>query len=305
MTWESSEQHRLERCPCPLCGAAPPERAREEFPPYRVVDCPSCGLRFLSPRVAAEEAARLYEGERYFEDGGLSGGYASYAAMEPLLVRTFVRRLKLLSRPRPGARLLDVGCGPGAGLAAARALGWEPFGLDPSAAAVAAASTRFPERVRLGSLSDRLFQPHTFDVITLFDVVEHLYDPRRLAHDLDAHLSPAGRLLITTPNCESLLSRLTGRRWVSYKIPEHVIFYSPRTLREALRPLFELERVRACGQLASLDFLFERAAAALPAGGGVLRRLAGIPAARRVTLYANSGSMLAVGRRLPGGRAAA
>ncbi len=255
--------------------------------------------------MAAEEAGRLYEGERYWEHGGPSHGYASYAAMEPLLVKTFVRRLKLLPPPSPGERLLDVGCGPGAGLSAARALGWDAFGLDPSAAAVAAASARFGDRVRLGSLSDRLFPPRSFGVITLFDVVEHLYDPRRLAEDLDAHLSPGGRLLIATPNCESLLARLTGPRWVSYKIPEHVIFYSPRTLREALRPLFELERVRPCGQLASLDFLFERTAAALPAGGGVLRRLARIPAARRVTLWANSGSMLVVARRPLDGKAAA
>jgi 2-polyprenyl-3-methyl-5-hydroxy-6-metoxy-1,4-benzoquinol methylase len=296
---------RLETCPCPSCGAPPPGRAREEFPPYRVVDCSACGLRFLSPRVAREDAGRLYGEASYWEEGGLERGYASYSVLEPLLVKTFVRRLRLLPPPGPGARLLDVGCGPGAGLAAATSLGYEAWGLDPSPAGVAAARDRFGDRVRLGRLSDRALPEGSFDVVTLFDVVEHLYDPRRLAPDLDAHLAPGGRVLIATPNCESLLARFSGRRWVSYKIPEHVVFYSPRTLRAALHPVFELERIRPCGQVASLDFLLERFAAALPAGGGLLRRLSSFPAARRVRFYANSGSMLAVGRRADERRTAA
>jgi 2-polyprenyl-3-methyl-5-hydroxy-6-metoxy-1,4-benzoquinol methylase len=289
----------LEACPCPLCGTAPPKRARADFPPYRVLDCSSCGLRFLSPRVAAADAGRLYEQDAYFEQGSLARGYASYTALEPFLVETFVRRLRRLRPPRPGARLLDVGCGPGAGLVAAESLGYEAWGLDPSPAGVAAARRRFGERVRPGTLSDRVFPEGSFDV------VEHLHDPRRLAGDLDAHLSPGGRVLIATPNCESLLARLSGRRWVSYKVPEHVVFYSPRTLRAALRPVFEIEWVRPCGQVASLDFLLERSASALPAGGRILRRLARVPAARRVRLYANSGSMLASGRRAGEERAAA
>lgn len=304
MTPSAAEGLRLETCPCPSCGAPPPERAREEFPPYRVVDCPSCSLRFLSPRLLEEEAGRLYGETSYWEEGGLGRGYASYAVLEPLLVKTFVRRLRLLPKPSPGARLLDVGCGPGAGLTAAASLGYEAWGLDPSPSGVAAARDRFGDRIRLGSLSDRLSEG-SFDVVTLFDVVEHLYDPRRLARDLDAHLAPGGRVLIATPNCESLLARLSGRRWVSYKIPEHVVFYSPRTLRAALHPLFELERIRPCGQVASLDFLLERSAAALPAGGGLLLRLSRLPAARRVRFYANSGSMLAVGRRALERKAAA
>ena len=305
MTRPASGTFRLESCPCPLCGAPPPERAREDFPPYRVLDCSSCGLRFLSPRVAREESGRLYEGAAYWEEGGLGAGYASYAAQEPLLTETFVRRLRLLPAPAPGARLLDVGCGPGAGLRAAASVGYEAWGLDPSPAAVAAAAERFGDRVRLGSLSQELFPGLAFDVITLFDVVEHLYDPIALSRELDAHLAPGGRVLIATPNCESLLARFSGRRWVSYKIPEHVVFFSPRTLGAALRPFFELERVRPCGQVASLDFLLERSAAALPAGRGLLRRLSRVPLARRVRLYANSGSMLAVVRRAAPERKAA
>ena len=239
---------RLETCACPLCGEAPPARARVDFPPYRVVDCPRCALRYLSPRVAPQDLGRLYEG-RYWEGGGTEGGYASYAEMEALLRKTFARRLRWLGPPSEGGRLLDVGCGPGAGLDAARDAGWDAWGLDLSADAVARASARHPGHVAKGTLEDSPFPPGSFDAITAFDLVEHVYEPRRFAAALAAALKPGGSVLIATPNVDSVLARATGRRWVSYKIPEHVTFFSRTTLADCFglwsakyRPLCQPER---------------------------------------------------------------
>lgn len=282
---------RLETCACPLCGEAPPAREREAFPPYRVVDCPRCALRYLSPRVASSDLPRLYEG-RYWEGGGMEGGYASYAEMEALLGKTFAKRLRWLGPPPRGARLLDVGCGPGAGLDAATAGGWEAWGLDLSADAVARASARHPGRVAQGTLEDSPFPSGSFDAITAFDLVEHVYEPRRFAAALAKALKPRGSVLIATPNVSSLLARATGRRWVSYKIPEHVTYFSRRTLADALSPSLTLVRAAACGQHVSLPFLLERLGAALPAGGGIVRAAARARALSGLTLYANSGSML-------------
>ncbi len=287
---------RLESCVCPLCGEAPPLRAREAFPPYRIVDCPRCTLRYLSPRVAREDLPQLY-GARYWEGGGPHGGYASYAGMEALLSRTFTRRLRLFPKPSQGSRLLDVGCGPGAGLDAARAAGWDAFGLDLSDPAVALARARHGDRVRLGTVEERLFSDGFFDAITLFDVIEHVYEPRRFVEALAAQLRPGGQLLVATPNCRSLLARATGRRWVSYKIPEHVIYFSPRTLADALAPQFSIEHVRPCGQHVSLPFLLERLSAGLPFGEALFKRLAAMSGLADISLYANSGSMLVLATR--------
>jgi SAM-dependent methyltransferase len=282
---------RLEPCVCPLCGEAPPPRAREAFPPYRVVDCPRCTLRYLSPRVAPEDLPRIYEG-RYWEGGGTDGGYASYAEMEALLARTFAKRLRWLGAPPPAGRLLDVGCGPGAGLDAAGAAGWEAWGLDLSADAVARAAARHGARVAQGTLEDAPFPAGFFDTITVFDVVEHVYEPRRFAAALARALKPRGSVLIATPNVRSLLARATGRRWVSYKIPEHVTYFSRKTLADALAPPLRLVRAAPCGQHVSLPFLLERVGAALPLGGGILRAAARGRAFSGLTLYVNSGSML-------------
>lgn len=288
---------RLETCACPLCGEPAPEEARVVFPPFRVVDCAACSMRYLSPRAHESDVARLYGAPEYWERGGSGGGYSAYSAMEPLLVRTFLRRLSPLSPRRVGARLLDVGCGPGACLEAARSLGFEAWGLDVSSAAVAVASARHVNRVRLGSLADRVFPRGFFDVITLFDVIEHVYEPRRLAADLAWHLAAEGRIVIATPNVDSLLARVTGRRWVSYKVPEHVSYFSPRTLAAALAPWFEIERVSPCGQYVSLDFLLTRIGDALPVGGRLLRAVSRLFRPGRAVLYANSGSMLVTARR--------
>jgi 2-polyprenyl-3-methyl-5-hydroxy-6-metoxy-1,4-benzoquinol methylase len=293
----SATPFRLETCACPLCGEPAPEQARAVFPPYRVVDCATCSMRYLSPRAHESDVARLYGAPEYWERGGPESGYSSYSSIEPLLVRTFIRRLSPFPPREAGARLLDVGCGPGAGLDAARSLGYEAWGLDVSSAAVAVASARYPDRVRLGTLSDRLFPQGFFDVITLFDVIEHIYDPRRLALDLAWHLAPEGRIAVATPNVKSLLARATGRRWVSYKIPEHVSYFSPRTLAAALAPGFEIESVSPCGQYVSLNFLLARIGDALPVGGGLLRAASRFFRSGRPALYANSGSMFVTARR--------
>ncbi len=100
---------RLETCACRSCGPPPPESAPEEFPPYRVVDCPSCGLRFLSPRGRQEEAGRISGETSYWDGGGPERGSADYAALEPLLVETSVRRFRL----PPAARRVRFYANPG------------------------------------------------------------------------------------------------------------------------------------------------------------------------------------------------
>ncbi len=281
----------LDECSCPLCGEPPPVRARVVSAPYRVVDCPFCSMRYLTPRAHEADINRLYSAPAYWKHDGASCGYSSYTAMNSLLERTFVRRLERLGDAR-GARLLDVGCGPGAGIAAAASLGYEAWGLDVSQSAVSIASARFPGRVCRGALSDRQFPQGSFDVITLFDVIEHLYQPRRIAADLAWHLAPRGRILIATPNVNSILSRVTGSRWVSYKIPEHVSFFSPHTLRRALAPEIEIERISSCGQYVSPDFLLKRVGDALPYCRTACRRGAELLRASDRQIYVNSGSML-------------
>ena len=286
----------LEEADCP--NGCPPagDVLLHEFGPHRVVRCGGCGLARLTPRLAEAALADFYE--RDYFTGDHAAGYDNYERDAPLYERTFARRLKLIRRFAPGGRLLDIGCGLGYCLNVADRAGYEVYGLDLSRYAVEHSAARFPGRVRQGLLAPGLFPDEFFDVVTMFDLFEHVYHPQEFLRLLHRVVRAGGLAIITTPNRHCLLARASGRNWVSYKIPEHVYFYTPDTLRRAVAPLFRVELIRSEGQYCSLEFLAERLKTlSRPAGGALLRavRAAGL---RDVPVYVNSGSMTAVLRKV-------
>ena len=286
---------QLEPAACPEGCAAGGDTVLHEFGRFRVCRCAGCGLVRLNPRLAEARLPEFYERE-YFA-GDHATGYDSYEQDAPLYEKTFARRLRLVSRFKQAGRLLDIGCGLGYCLNVAARAGFEPYGLDVSAYAVAQALARFPDRVRQGLLAPGLFPDKFFDVVTMFDLFEHVYHPRTFLATLHAVTRDDGVVVITTPNHESLLARLSGRNWVSYKIPEHVYYYTPATLRRMVAPLFAVELIRSEGQYCSLEFLAERVKTlSRPVGRMMLRAVRGLGAQDRA-VYVNSGSMTAVLRK--------
>jgi SAM-dependent methyltransferase len=285
----------LERPACPLCGPGAPQRQRYAFPPFAVVTCERCGLLFLSPRLAQERMLELYQDAAYYESDVTGRGYDEYLAVRENWLRTFASRLRAIARHKPSGRSLDVGCGPGFFLDAAAARGYEAWGLDPSAYAVELARRTHGERVRQGVLEAAPFPPGHFDLLTAFDAFEHVYDPPGFLEAAHRLLAPGGVLAITTPDPTSLLARVSGRRWVSFKIPEHVCYWSPETIRRALAPRFEVLALTSAGQYATAGFLLRRALRLGPQTPAALRPV--VAALNRVSLYANNGSLTVVARR--------
>ena len=285
----------LERPGCPLCGPGAPQRRRHAFPPFAVVACEGCGLLFLSPRLTQERILELYQDAAYYESGVTGRGYDEYLAVRENWLRTFGSRLRAIARHKPAGRSLDVGCGPGFFLDAAAARGYEAWGLDPSAYAVGLAQRTHGERVRQGVLEAAPFPPGHFDLLTAFDAFEHVYDPLGFLAAAHRLLAPGGVLAITTPDPTSLLARVSGRRWVSFKIPEHVCYWSPATIRRALAPRFEVLELTSAGQYATAGFLLRRALRLGARTPAALRPV--VAALNRVSLYANNGSLTVIARR--------
>jgi len=284
--WEEGE--------CPLCGPTP-SRTLHAFPQASYVRCLACGLVHMRPRLREEDMLRLYQDGTYFS-GSAELGYDDYEAEAPTLRRTFERRLDELARHQPGGRLLDVGCGPGLLVEAALARGYDAHGIDASAHAIERARGALGARVRTGTLDAADFD-EPFDLITGFDVFEHLYRPRAFVRRLASLLRPGGSVALATPNYDSWLRRLLGRRSVSFKIPEHVAYYDPRTLKLAVAEEFRVVELRWTGQYCSSAFLARRLAGVagalgvvVPAVAGAFQRLAGRP----LEPYVPSGSLLAV-----------
>jgi SAM-dependent methyltransferase len=190
---------------CPLCGGT----ARRRLVTKRgwdVVRCRGCGLVYVSPPPSHEELEALY-----------SAGDYHAALDEAERRRYFARRLRQVEalacdRTAEGGcatrRLLDVGCSKGHFLELAQASGWQAVGVELNPRAVEEARARGLD-VRHGELPGLAFADASFDVVTLFDVIEHTAAPRALLAACHKALRPGGLLVVTTPDVGGLVPRVT------------------------------------------------------------------------------------------------
>ena len=274
---------------CGLCGAR--ERAlRFREGRFSVVTCARCGVTYVTPRLSdASLLASVYDEGYWRSPAAKDRGYTDYRADEALYVRTFRRRLAIVRRHAPRAgRVLDVGCAAGFFLSVMREEGWDVTGVEPSDAIRARAEELLGrERVHGGRLEDAHFPAGSFDLVTMWDVIEHLPDPASVLAEVRRVLAPGGRLLLETQNVTSLAARLLGRRWQHYKHAEHLYHFEPRTIAAALeRAGFAVleNRPWRAGKYVSLAFVAERMGRVHPLLGTLLaplRRFAG------VALYVN------------------
>lgn len=245
--------------PCNLCGS-------EQTHPFcpenglSLVQCSACGLVYVSPRPDAHELYALY-GATYFEnDESGTVGYTNYLRDEPNIRRTFARRLRYLSRYLQPGKLLDVGCAAGFFLDVAARQGWQVQGLDVSTFAVSYTRERFGYDVRAGAFTEMEYAPASFDLVTMWDVIEHVPDPAAYIRRAAEVLKPGGILALATPDVSSLPARLTGRRWVGYKLSEeHVYYFSTATLTRMLEEAgFEVISSRHIGKYVTLRLFLDR-----------------------------------------------
>jgi 2-polyprenyl-3-methyl-5-hydroxy-6-metoxy-1,4-benzoquinol methylase len=153
---------------------------------------------------------------------------------------------RLLGRPAHELRLLDVGCSRGHFVAAAARLGFQAEGVEPAPRIAAAARAR-GLTVHQGLLEEQRFAGGSFDALTLFEVVEHLKEPRSLLRECHRVLKPGGIVLISTGNAASWTVSFMGARWDYFHISRdggHVSFFNPGSMRRLAQGCgFEVEAV--------------------------------------------------------------
>jgi 2-polyprenyl-3-methyl-5-hydroxy-6-metoxy-1,4-benzoquinol methylase len=155
--------------------------------------------------------------------------------VESLIARARSARARAVVRahPTPGA-VLDVGCGRGLMLADLAARGWRTVGVEASDVASAHAREVLGLDVRIGELADCRLPAGSFEVVTLFHVLEHLEDPDATLSEVHRLLAPDGRLLLEVPNLGSLQARLSGGAWFHLDAPRHLHHFDRRSLLAAL-----------------------------------------------------------------------
>jgi SAM-dependent methyltransferase len=277
---------------CQLCGSGECTLKFQDGP-FRVVTCSRCGLVYVTPRLQGQALVDVYDASYWNSQNPKLRGYADYSSEATLYLKTFQKRMALVSRwLPPAARILDVGCAAGYFLRIAQQAGHDVHGVELSAAiAVEAVQVLGADRVHVGTLAEamaaRNYAPQSFDLVTLWDVIEHLPEPQQVLRQIRTLIKPGGKLLLETQNVSSRWARLLGRRWHHYKHDEHLYHFDPATMRRLLDDcgfrICELGSAYA-GKYVSFGFLAERA--------GRLGRLPGLLARplallRRYHLYVN------------------
>jgi 2-polyprenyl-3-methyl-5-hydroxy-6-metoxy-1,4-benzoquinol methylase len=244
----------LETVPCNLCGADDTALLME-VDGFHIVRCKQCGLIYVNPRYREETLHEIYTESYYDHDGITNGlefyGYDDYLRDEENIRITFARRLETIESYANKGRLLDVGCATGFFLDLARQQGWEVVGTEVSDYGARYARQYFGLDVHLGTLSELGFGAQSFDVVTMWDVIEHVLDPTAELHEVHRILRHEGVLSIITPDAGSLVARVLGRRWEEFRrVREHVYFFSKRTLAEMLRKTgFEIVRTESANKV--------------------------------------------------------
>ncbi|GEM_PF-705434 len=208
---------------CPVCGSGRFRRiapvrttyrravlgaAWDAGEEYSVCSCEGCGHLAIRPVPSPEFLDLFY---RSYMDAASRGFYRAHFEDEredgPHVVRARARATALARRSR-GGRLLDVGCGPGVFLRVARQAGFEVFGVEPHAETADMAHRRTGARMCVAPIERADWEDASLDVVTMWDVLEHLRDPRDAVARASRWVRPGGWLGLETPDAGSLLHRL-------------------------------------------------------------------------------------------------
>ncbi len=253
--------------PCFLCGSpeadplwTTPDRAFAVPGLYTVARCRRCRFLYQKPRVDDAHLAECYPDHypRHQEPSpripfkGSRGriraarwalasalGYShfrdpSVGLLTRLQAWALRRRIRWDCLPwRGGGRYLDVGCGSGGALGAAKALGWQVTGVEVDDAA-AAKARRFTDEIHVGDALTAPFAPGRFDVVTAFHVLEHVPEPVAMMRRMLEWLAPGGLLIVEVPNAGGLGAAIFGKAWSGLELPRHLSHFSPESLERAV-----------------------------------------------------------------------
>ncbi len=214
---------------CDLCGADHPVLWFEKES-FRYVRCHRCGLVYVTPRLRGN-----LEAQDDFYDR-VTGGDLDDAAerdRHPKRLNSLAKAARSYQPYKHIGILLDVGCGFGAFLEAAKSEGWNACGVEVSPKVASIAARR--HEVFCGFLSEAPYDPNSFAAVRLNNVIEHTPSPRGLVRDIHRVLRPGGLLSISTPNVDSFSVALQGAGWRYIGGQSHIYLFGPKTLERLLQ----------------------------------------------------------------------
>jgi 2-polyprenyl-3-methyl-5-hydroxy-6-metoxy-1,4-benzoquinol methylase len=234
---------------CPVCGS-PHSSLKFKAKDYTVsnemfhiVTCDSCRLIYTNPRPASNEAGPYYHANAYISHSDTNEGIVNklYHAVRKFTLQSKTNWIE--PEKKGNKELLDIGCGNGHFLAAAKEKGWNINGveLDPETAARASKLTGLTIAPSLAEIATE----KQFQVITLWHVLEHVYELDDYFHFFKSRLNKDGKLLLALPNPASFDAHYFKEYWAAYDVPRHIYHFTPVTISAlAAKYGFKLKKSR-------------------------------------------------------------
>ena len=225
---------------------------------YEILQCENCKLVMLKKKLKFKEVIDLYK-NNYFNNYTNNSGYSSYHSMEKSLRKNFKKRVKkIISQMGKNINLLDVGAGYGFFVDECLKENIRAEGLEISKEALIYSRKKLKIKMHEGIIEE--FKPSKkYDVITLWDVIEHIYDPNRFLKIINNSLRKNGFIFLSTGDIDSLLAKISGSKWHLFNLPEHSYFYSKKTIEKILNKNgFQVLSVKYPCSRYTLGYILER-----------------------------------------------
>lgn len=240
---------------CRLCGS-PDCRPLFQKAQYEIAKCNPCGFIFLNFEPSREFLAAYYS-EDFFTGDTTKHGFSNYDNEVKSLQRTFADRVELLRRYHRPEAVLDVGCATGLFMEVA-AKYWKVSGVEISAYASERARAKGLD-VFTGALEDSPHIHAAFDLVTLWDTIEHVADPVKTIRQIGRIVKPGGVIALTTGDVRSFTARISGRFWHLYNVPQHLSFFDQRSIARLLGAGgFNIVAIRYPSMQLTIDYLLFR-----------------------------------------------
>lgn len=238
---------------CKWCGSTELVRIATRIDGIAVLKCGKCGLATAEPKADDTDTYERDYFRKEKETGLVPSGYANY---EGIPDSEFAWRLHLLDLFAQKGRLLDVGCATGKFMELARDAGWEVEGVDVSQYAAEVGRGK-GLRIASGTLETVDLPPSTYDVITAFDVLEHVEGVRSFLERCKTLLKAGGVLLVLSPDAGSYRTRMMKDKWIGFTTSlEHVHYFDMAFLRRALEETYgDPHLTIACFERGNYDYL--------------------------------------------------
>lgn len=206
---------------CLICGSSKLKK-KGEYLDGNMLQCESCGFVFAKNIPTVQELIEHYE------------GYGRNDYLSPITIKRYHEILDSFEPFRKTNNLIDVGCGIGYFAEVAKERGWNVYGTEYTDEAIEICKNKGIQ-MEEGKLDPTKYPEGHFDIVASFEVIEHINNPQEEMANFNKILRKGGACYITTPNFNSLSRMLSGPNWVVVDYPEHLSYYTPKTLGNLLR----------------------------------------------------------------------